>query len=665
MCKISLRSLLPFTLVLCVACAKAVTARAENQTSSVAKAAGVNLEEVTSEQLYTIDRIWTVHLRFTADQWEAMEPKGGPGAPGGPGGPRGGGGFGPGMFLAPAFLKQGDTDTDGKLSAGEFERLGSNWFEKWDPEMTGKVTPEQLRAGLNKTLGAPPADGPRPPAGGGRGPGMMLQGAEGKRNGLASAMGIEFSYVRADLEFEGQKLENVAVRYKGNGTFLQSRGSLKRSFKIDLNKNVKGQGIGDVTTLNLHSCVTDASWMNEVLAYRLYRDAGVPAPRTAYARVYVTVEGKYDHQYLGLYSLVEDVSGKTFAEHALGTKKGALFKPVTPALFSDLGKEWSKYQQTYDPKDSPTVDEAKRVIDFAQLVTHGSDEEFVQSFSEFLDLEKFARYMAVTTWISTLDSILGPGQNYYVFLRKKGDRFEFIPWDLDHSFGQFFMVGTQEQREKLSIQKPWQGENRFLERVFAVEAFKSAYLRALEDISSNLATRERIAAQVEELGKAIRLAVAEESDEKVSRLDKALSGEVVTPAPGPFPSQPIKPIKPFVIARSESVRAQLDGKAEGVTIERFGPGGPGGPGRGPGGPGGPGGFGPGSFLAPTMLRLMDSDEDGLLAKTELNEGFARLFRKWSGGSGDGLQDSALRDGINADFGPPPGGPGGPPLPPPQ
>jgi len=33
--------------------------------------------------------------------------------------------------------------------------------------------------------------------------------------------------------------------------------------------------------------------MNEVFVTRLFRDAGVPAPRTAYARVFVTVPGKF------------------------------------------------------------------------------------------------------------------------------------------------------------------------------------------------------------------------------------------------------------------------------------------------------------------------------------------------------------------------------------
>src|SRR5204862_2644139 len=111
-----------------------------------------------------------------------------------------------------------------------------------------------------------------------------LQGARGKRNGLASAMGIEFPIVHASLTIGDRNFQDVGVRYKGNGTYLEGMGAGKFSFKIDPNQFVKGQSLGGATKLNLHNNVTDPSWMNEPLSYRLYRDAGVPAPRTAYTR---------------------------------------------------------------------------------------------------------------------------------------------------------------------------------------------------------------------------------------------------------------------------------------------------------------------------------------------------------------------------------------------
>ena len=274
-----------------------------------------------------------------------------------------------------------------------------------------------------------------------------------------------------------------------------------------------------MTKINLHSNVTDAGMMNEVLSHRLFRDAGVPAPRTAYARAYLTVPAKHDKQYLGVYSLVEGVD-KNFAGDRFGSKKGAIFKPVTPTLFADLGDAWPRYNQTYDPKTELTVDQARRVIDLAKLVTHAEDDQFAHRIGEFLDLEAFARFMAVTVWLPTLDSILGAGQNYYLYLDPRTNRFQFIPWDLDHSFGQFFLLGSTEQREQLSIHQPWTGRNRFLERVFNVEAFKKLYLARLEEFSRTIFAAERLGKQVDDIAAAIGDAIKEESPARFERFQK-------------------------------------------------------------------------------------------------------------------------------------------------
>jgi spore coat protein H len=264
-----------------------------------------------SEQLFQTTKVWTVHLTLSSDQWAAMEPKGEHGAASeGPGrGPAEPGGFGPAMFVVPSFLR-GDQDRDGKLSKPEFEALSEKWFQDWDKEKSDKLNGDQLRAGLNTLMAAPEGG----PIRFGKLPGnLRVSDGSGRerdaRRGAQRLMGfgLDFPEVHADLDFNGQQFKDVAVRYKGNFTYMASRSQLKRSLKIDLNEYVKGQKLAGVSTLNLHSNVTDPGWMNEVLSYRLYRDAGVPAPRTAYARVFVTVPGKYDQYYVGLYSLVENI----------------------------------------------------------------------------------------------------------------------------------------------------------------------------------------------------------------------------------------------------------------------------------------------------------------------------------------------------------------------
>ena len=620
-------------------------------------------------ELFQTAKLWTVHLRFTAEQWQAMEPAQAQGMPGGPrvGGPGGPGGFGPAMLLAPSFLR-GDQDRDGKLSKEEFRALGEKWFNDWDKSKRGQLELDQLREGLNSTVVPPRFGGPDAGDRNAGPPGPPLQGAKGHRNGLASASGIDFQYVHADLEFEGELFRDVAVRYKGNGTFMDSRNSIKRSLKIDLNKYVKGQKVAGETKLNLHNNVTDASWMNEVLSYRLFRDAGVPAPRTAYAKVYVTVPGQYDKKFFGLYSIVEDVDSH-FAEDRFDSKEGALFKPVTRELFGYLGEDWSEYSQSYDPKTDPSDSEEQRVMDFSKLVTSASDAEFAARVAEYLDLEEFARFMSVTVWLSTLDSILMMGQNFYVHLHPQTHQFQFVPWDLDHSFGQFPMAGSQEEREKLSIQKPWHGANRFLERVFNNAAFKKLYLATMKEFAKTLFLPERFSQQVDEVAAAIRPAVGEESEMKLARFDKVVAGESVDRlgfgggpgrflrggeegrerprfGPGGF-MQPAKPIKAFVMVRAQSVNDQLAGKSEGATMSEGGFGGP----RFRGFGGGPGGFGAAMFLARGVMEAFDTNKDGKLTHAEFTAGFAKWFEGWNSDKSGALSEEQLRAGINRDLSP--------------
>jgi spore coat protein CotH len=601
----------------------------------------------SAAEMYRLTNVWSIHLKFDPAEWQAMEPKGGGGFPPfgggrGPGGPGGGPGrFGPpppSVILAPPLLRDGDDNRDGKLSQDEFTKVGAKWFEAWDKDKAGKLNNEQIVTGINSLMGPPGPGAFGPP--GGRGGGMNLQGPEGGRNGIAARMGWEFTYVRGAIQFEGATFSNVAVRYKGNGTFLGSRNAEKKSLKVDLNKFVKGQKLADVATINLHNAITDASYMNEALAYKLHRDARVPAPRTAYARVNISNGSEHKNEYFGLYVMVENVDDE-FTKETFQTKGGALFKPVTPSLFEDLGDDWEKYTQTYDPKDKPSKKEIARVLEMCRLVSKASDEDFAAKLGDYIDIDAFARYMAVTVYLSDLDGILGPGQNFYLYLHPQTQKFHWIAWDQDHSFGQ--MRGSQEDREQLSVHRPWTGENRFLERVFKVEAFKKAYLERMREFSGTIFKSDRFHKQVDELAPQIRPAVKQESGDKLERFEMAISGKQPEGGDFGFMRGGSKPVKGFVVPRSQSIAEQLAGKSEGNTLG-FG-------GFGPGGGRGRGGFGPGNFLAEPLLRKLDANADKEVTQGEFNEGFTKMFAGWNKDKVDGLNEEQIRAGIDQEFGP--------------
>lgn len=423
---------------------------------------------------------------------------------------------------------------------------------------------------------------------------MTLRNPNATRNGLAGMMGINFVWAKADLEFEGLKFESIGVRYKGNGTYAESQGQLKRPLKIDLDKHIRGQNLLGVTKLNFGNLVADPSCVSDTLSYQLFREAGVPAPRTAYARIYLTVPGKYDHQLLGLYVMVENVDAM-YAISRFGFKQGLILKPVTPRLFDYLGEDWGAYEGIYDPKTRAYPEQQRRVIEMSKLVTSADDATFQTRIGDYLDLDEFARFLAVTVYLSTMDSILAQGQNYYLYLHPVSKKFMFMPWDLDHSFGEFPMIGSAEGRINLSLVHPYTGKNKFLERMLAYEKFKTLYLDYHRQFLNTLYTPEKLHRQLDQVAGMIRPTVKEESEMKLKRFEQAVSDKpIVADANernpfrgfGPFGGTPSQ-TKEFITKRAISIADQLAGKSTGQIIERGGFGPPGGGPPGGGFPGGP------------------------------------------------------------------------------
>ncbi len=632
---------------------------------SVAAHAAPPLSPTNTADLFDRRKVWEVHLRFDAEQWKAIEPErsgGGRMGPPGMGGPGGA----PGAMIARAFVEALDVNHDGRLDRAEFTDGFASWFAKWDVRKRGSLTETELQDGLNKEIGmpGPPGDGP---------PGANSENRQTKRNGLSAMSGVDFQYVHGDLEFAGEKFGDVAVRYKGNSSFMQAQQTVKKSFKVDLNKFEAGQKLTGVTKLNFNNNIMDASWMNEPLSYALFRDAGVPAPRTSYARLYVTVPGVYDHSYFGLYSLIENPDNK-WAHETFGVKNGLILKPSTRELFQYRGDDWGKYSKTYDPKTEPTDAQTQRVIDLAKLVSQADDAEFARQLPDYLDLDEFARFMSVTVWLSTLDSVLAMGQNFVIYLHPKTNKFQFVPWDLDHSFGNFPMMGTQEEREQLSIRQPWVGKNRFLERVMNVDVVRTLYLAKLEEFQKSIFQPERFLQQVSELAPILREAVKAEDKSKAERFEKTVAGESVPGGPGGGapggrpredaggppdfsrdrgddrgrrgPGGMSTSIKQFVTARYQSVADQLAGKSTGAVLNSSGP-----PGRG----GGRGRFGPGSVLATAIFRAGDADHDDALSALELNTLAVKWFSEWA--VENVLGEKELAAGLDKTL---PRGPQGPP-----
>ena len=386
-----------------------------------------------------------------------------------------------------------------------------------------------------------------------------------RRSGFAGALGFEFDWTDANVEFGGVIFTNVAARVKGN---LISLSELTRSYKVDLNKFAPGQKLGGVDELTFNSLVTDYSGLDETLGYEFFRELGVPAPRTAYVWLSASVTTQWEQKPLGLYLMVEAVDDE-FAAERFGSKSTPIFKPVTYDLFEYLGDEWPAYGAIYDLKTKATPEQQRRVIDFAQLVSSATDAEFAAGVGDFLDLDEFARFLAGQVLLPNYDGILSRGHNFYMYLDPRSDKFGFIPWDLDSGWGQDWIASTAEQ-EQASIWHPWVGENRFIERAMAVEEFRRIYRSHLEDSVARLYVPERLHRRIDEIAAIIRDPIAAQSAFSLDKFEQAVGLKPVRRSPGEIPNtfnRPAHALKGFIDKRAESVRRQLDGKSRGMILK--------------------------------------------------------------------------------------------------
>src|SRR6185436_12903834 len=146
----------------------------------------------------------------------------------------------------------------------------------------------------------------------------------------------------------------------------------------------------------------------------------------------------------------------------------------------------------------------------------------------------------------------------------------FIPWDLDHAWGGFYLIGTRKEREKASIWHPWLGKNRFLERVMAVEEFRRIYRSHLEDFLARLYVPARLHRRIDEIAAVLREPIAAQSALRLDKFEQAVGWKPVHRSPGEWPNtfnRPAHQLKRFIDKRAASVRRQLDGKSRGMILK--------------------------------------------------------------------------------------------------
>lgn len=261
---------------------------------------------------------------------------------------------------------------------------------------------------------------------------------------------------QADITVNGKKIENVAIRTKGNLSLrsVVNSDSDRYSLKIDFDYYDDTQSLYGLKKLNLNNNYSDSTLMREYISYEMMEQMGLPTPTHSY--MYVTVNGEERGLFLGVEAVDE-----TFLANNYGSNDGFLFKPDgTGSDLKYISDEITAYTGIGLKTNEGRMDQSK-LVEMLNAINNGGDIE------KYLDVDEMLRYFAVNTALVNLDSYQGNMKhNYYLY--EQNGIFSIIPWDYNMSFGGFGVGGGglgREDRQKpvdasTNSQRPLEGNNR-------------------------------------------------------------------------------------------------------------------------------------------------------------------------------------------------------------
>ncbi len=356
-----------------------------------------------------------------------------------------------------------------------------------------------------------------------------------------------------------QLFDSVGVRLKGNSSY--NHPGNKKAFKIDFNKYVTGQNYDGLKKLNFSNGFKDPSIIREKIFFDVSHAAGVKAPRTSFANVYM------NGTFWGFYTVVEQIDDQ-FLDWAILDDDGNLFKAGDnfdpgegAADLEYYGDAQSSYEGRYELKTNEEENDWTDLVEFLDWVNNSSDEEFAAQLEEKIELTDFLRSLALDNLFSNLDSYLGSARNYYIYHNSTTDKWEWIKWDGNEAFGRY--TNGVNGMETLALDYV-NSSRPLIERIYNDNELYQQYLIEMCDITENYFNSNYIDTRIDEVVELIQESVYADTEKQYSNedFDTNIESNLSEGGGGPGGGGPgggsVLGLKSFVANKSAHVAENLD-----------------------------------------------------------------------------------------------------------
>ena len=241
----------------------------------------------------------------------------------------------------------------------------------------------------------------------------------------------------------------VGVRSKGSvgstngGQINLDNGKI--GLKIKFNWSVPGQEFLGLKRLTLNNMIQDGSMVHETLAYKLFGELGLIAPRTGFAEVYLR-RGNSDFEYKGLYLNLETYDEIMMARHRASMQHmyDATWAPGWNEFSKSCINQWNPPQITVanfrcnfevdrgDPEDMSDLEALANALYDRESLTKAA--------KKIINIKQIATFFAAEKYINHWDGQSGSPSwtpnNYRMFSDINGN-IELLPWGTDGTWFAF------------------------------------------------------------------------------------------------------------------------------------------------------------------------------------------------------------------------------------
>ncbi|MET7708346.1 CotH kinase family protein [Micromonospora sp. NPDC005413] len=160
--------------------------------------------------------------------------------------------------------------------------------------------------------------------------------------------------------------------------------------------------------------------LNEAVSLHVLAAAAEPAQRYAYSSFTVNDRPTTAR-------LIVEHPDEGFADTLGGD--GVLYKSLATGQFTDQGDDPTSYTDDFKQITMKGSQDLQPVINLIRWVNTSSNADFDAHLDDHVNVEAFARYLAVQNLLLNFDDMAGPGRNYYLWYDLDTKKFTVVGWD--------------------------------------------------------------------------------------------------------------------------------------------------------------------------------------------------------------------------------------------